>query len=347
MRYFISYNGRTFGPYLERDLIDWWKVRQIPDDALICDPVSGVWKPLASEMPARRLSPREEREKEALSGKTNSLSPWSWLTASGVFGSLAWLREGELLMLVIVGLFPIAAATVFPVLNTFWTISIYFSILWALFLFHFFRTPETRVAACVVAFMFTPVFSVATLLEAQQTTVLRFLDSAAYSTDFWTRFTGFVVGVGVSEELCKAAVVLLIVWRARIPFSPSTSMLYGMMSGLGFGIFEGLFYQQYVNPSAGYETGYLLNILRITSIPFLHSMWAGLSAYFIGTSRFLTKGRWIFTLIGLSAAAILHGTYDQFSGTWPSIVISVLSVAIVFVYVMNCRRLEPSLRIVS
>jgi len=348
MKYFVSYNGHTYGPYLQRDVIDWWKVRQIPDHALICKVGSEEWQPINSVMPGRTVPSAKATVAEMpFQSHAAITSPFEWLIPWRIAVSFQWLNEGGLIALLIIGLSPIVAVTFFPQFNAYWTVSVYFSLLWAFFLYHFFKTPETRFIACGVAFFFTPIFSVATLLEAQKNFPLLQLDAATDSSEFWPRFSGFLLGVGLSEELCKAAIVLLIVWRARVPFTPSTIVLYGMMSGLGFGIFEGIFYQQYVNPNAGEETGYLLNILRLTSLPFLHSMWTGLAAYFIGTARFIDNGRWITTLLGLIVAAILHGTYDFFSGTWPSVAVCVGSVVLILIYLFNSQKLESNLRLAN
>jgi RsiW-degrading membrane proteinase PrsW (M82 family) len=348
MKFFVSYNGHTYGPYLQRDVIDWWKVHQIPDNALICKVGSEEWHPINSMMPGRSISTGKAKA-AAVDVPSHAVisSTFEWLIPWRIIVSFQWLNEGGLIALLIIGLSPIVAVTFFPDFNAYWTVSVYFSLLWAFFLYHFFKTPETRFIACVVAFFFTPLFSVATLLEAQKTFPLLQLDSMADSPEFWTRFSGFLFGVGLSEELCKAAIVLLIVWRARAPSTPSTIVLYGMMSGLGFGIFEGIFYQQYVNPSAGEEAGYLLNILRLTSLPFLHSIWAGLAAYFIGTARFINAGRWLTTFLGLVVAAFLHGMYDFFSGSWPSVVVCVGSVVLILIYLFNSQKLENNLRLAN
>ena len=348
MRYFLSYNSHTYGPYLQREILDWWKVRQIPDHALICKVGSEDWQPISSVMPSRAFP----ASKKILPSKRNQShaaisSPLDWLVPWRIVVSFEWLNEAGLIALLLIGLSPIIFVTFFPHFNAYWTVSVYFSILWALFLYHFFKTPDTRFLACIAAFLFTPLFSVATLLEAQEHFPLLQLDAATESSEFGTRFAGYVCGVGFSEEICKVAVVLLIVWRSRQPVAPSTAVLYGMMSGLGFGIFEGVFYQQFVNPGAGIEAGYLLNILRLTSLPFLHSMWTGLAAYFIGTARFIDNGRWICSLMGLLLAAVLHGTYDQFSGAWLGVVVSICSVVLLLIYLFNCRQLENSLQITN
>jgi RsiW-degrading membrane proteinase PrsW (M82 family) len=71
-------------------------------------------------------------------------------------------------------------------------------------------------------------------------------------------------------------------------------LFYGLMAGLGFGIYEGINYQTSYNfrfaiDAAGYRDRatyaaeyYLLNLIRLTTLPFLHAIWTGMAGYFIG-----------------------------------------------------------------
>lgn len=51
---------------------------------------------------------------------------------------------------------------------------------------------------------------------------------------------GFVFGVGVTEELAKMIPLLLISRKAKEPLIPQTMVFYGLMSGIAFGVFEGV-----------------------------------------------------------------------------------------------------------
>lgn len=53
------------------------------------------------------------------------------------------------------------------------------------------------------------------------------------------------------------------------------------MSGIGFGVLEGVLYQTTLNTELGYNEAFFMNIARLTSWPFLRAIWADVSAYFL------------------------------------------------------------------
>lgn len=86
-----------------------------------------------------------------------------------------------------------------------------------------------------------------------------------------------------------------------------------MLSGLGFGIYEGVVYQLGVNRQQGVDTAYFLNVLRMTSLPFIHAIWAGISGYLIGFSMLHGRKRWTLRVMAILIPALLHATYNTFS----------------------------------
>ncbi len=95
-----------------------------------------------------------------------------------------------------------------------------------------------------------------------------------------------ILFIGFPEELTKA-LVLLAIWRwcKQLP-ALRAFMFYGMLSGLGFGIQEGVSYV--LGPySAEFAKDqnvaeFLFGILlRLSSLPFFHAMWAGIAAFLI------------------------------------------------------------------
>lgn len=103
-------------------------------------------------------------------------------------------------------------------------------------------------------------------------------DAAAPNASF-VPLSQFLSRAGVA--LCKAAILFWLVKRPSQLLIPQTVVFYGMMSGLGFGIYEGVNYQMNLNRTQGIDQAYFLNIARLTSLPFLHAVWSGLVGYFI------------------------------------------------------------------
>lgn len=85
---------------------------------------------------------------------------------------------------------------------------------------------------------------------------------------------GYILGVGLTEEFAKQVPLYIFQNRSREPMLPQTMVYYGLMAGIAFGVFEGVQYQTQVNIRADYTTAFVLNIARLTSLPFLHAVWA-------------------------------------------------------------------------
>ena len=139
---------------------------------------------------------------------------------------------------------------------------------------------------------------------------MSFLYAMAKSSNLVARFLGMFLGVGISEELCKAAAVYYFASRPGKVLLPQTIVLYGLISGLGFGCVEGVVYQQGVNREAAADVSYFLNILRMTSLPFLHAVWAGISAYFISFSMIVPSKRLGLRTVAILIPAFFHGLYN-------------------------------------
>jgi RsiW-degrading membrane proteinase PrsW (M82 family) len=129
---------------------------------------------------------------------------------------------------------------------------------------------------------------------------------------FWVSFLGFTAGVGLLEEVCKALPVL---WRYRRQADDNWrgAFLWGLASGAGFGIAEGVMY------SANYYNGVFgsgIYLVRFVSCVALHALWTGSVAIAIQQRQGLIQGaeRWhdfiAPTLVYVAVPMVLHGLYD-------------------------------------
>jgi RsiW-degrading membrane proteinase PrsW (M82 family) len=129
---------------------------------------------------------------------------------------------------------------------------------------------------------------------------------------FFLSFLGFTAGVGLCEEFVK--MVPLLWHRATATDKTWRSMLiWGLASGAGFGIAEGIMYSaSYYNGIYGLEA-YLVRFLSCVA---LHAIWAGSSAVLLYIRRDLFDKvenwyEWIFPIIFvIGVPALLHGLYD-------------------------------------
>jgi len=267
------------------------------------------------------------------------LFPWKTIR------SLAWLNDKRLMYFAGVGLAPLA--TLFIALGftgnvslAYWAIALYFSVLWAMFFYYLFRTPQVEPRACVISFSFTAIVSISLLLLLYQIPPWSYLAALSKSPSFLPRLFGFVVGVGVHEELCKAAILFWWARRPGNPLTPQTVVFYGMMSGLGFGIYEGVRYQTGVNREAGVDAAYLMNVARLTSLPFIHAVWAGIAGYFIGFAALNPRKRYGLWVVAIAVPATLHGFYDVFAEGVLGLVFAFLSVILLSTYLAKVRDMQ-------
>lgn len=166
---------------------------------------------------------------------------------------------------------------------------------------------------------------------------------------FWLSFLGFTCGVGFCEELTKAMPVLVHVrgegglrWRGM--------WIWGVASGIGFGVAEGIMYSRdFYN---GVATGGIY-LVRFVSCVALHATWSGAAAISICNNRKMvqTDSDWSELLAScikvLGVPILLHGLYDtllkrQMEGL--ALLAAVLSFLWLVLLVERARRHEPGLQ---
>jgi RsiW-degrading membrane proteinase PrsW (M82 family) len=259
-----------------------------------------------------------------------------------------WLDNRKLLSIAGVGLLPLVIYAAFAeqgdIRNAYWAIAFYFSALWAMFFYYLFPAPQVRVSDCAVSFFGTGLISISILLLAYRVPPLTQLFGLTRSDALLARLPGYILGVGLPEEACKA-LVLYYFWR-RMPVLPPQAMLfYGLMSGLGFGIYEGVDYQtgRNLRYAAGIGDYYLLNVLRLTTLPFLHAIWTGMAGYFIGFARQYPQRRRGLLIVAIGAPALLHGVYDTFGTNLLGLAVVLLSVMALILYLAKSVDFEKAL----
>ena len=132
---------------------------------------------------------------------------------------------------------------------------------------------------------------------------------------FLLSFVGFTCGVGLCEEFCKAIPLLFRIKPTPGQEDPSWNslLLWGLASGFGFGIAEGIMYSgRYYNGIGGAEIYYV----RFLSCVALHAMWAGA----VGVSVYRHQGdllgadnnwTYFFRVVWIILIPmVLHGLYD-------------------------------------
>ena len=86
-----------------------------------------------------------------------------------------------------------------------------------------------------------------------------------------------------------------------------------------------------------------MNVARLTSLPFLHAIWCGISGYFLSFSQLFPLNRKGLILLSISVPAILHGLYDVFTWSIIGLAITIFSVLLLVFYIKKCLDYQSKL----
>ena len=157
------------------------------------------------------------------------------------------------------------------------------------------------------------------------------------------RLIGYIFGVGLFEEALKLVPVFWVIYKARHPIFPKTAVFYGLISGIAFGVIEGVTYQITLNKTLEYDASFFLNIARLTTLPFLHSIWTAIGAYFISFSFLFPKKRFSLRITALLLPIVLHGLYDVFTWSIFGLMVCYLSAVLLILYIEKVRDFQKNL----
>lgn len=254
-------------------------------------------------------------------------------------------KDKKLLFLSIIGMSPaILINFTFSSFLTFYAIAFYFSGIWGLFYYYIFKTQQVNLkntfyvffsVQAIIFFSFNEIIDVSSINPFYK----------LINKGFLLNIIGYIFGVGLVEEFIKLIPIWIVLKRQKGNLIPQTAVYYGLISGIGFGIFEGVQYQMGVNTEFGYNESFFLNIARLTSLPFLHSIWAGISFYFYSMSQLFPLNRKAFWFLAISIPALLHGLYDTFTFSFVGFTICFISVALLITYLKNATLFQQKVRV--
>ncbi len=263
-------------------------------------------------------------------GKELILPKWSFIKQD-------LFKDEKLIYLAVIGLAPaFLIRFTFASYFTFYAIALYFSVLWAVFFYNIFKTNQV-VKKKTIAIFFLSQVTAFFLVNLQVIPPFSFLYELIDSNNIISKYIGFVFGVGVLEEFIKAVPLLYLLRTTKEPLIPQTLVYYGLMSGIGFGVLEGVHYQTTTNTELGYNTAFFMNIARLTSLPFLHAVWCGIAGYFISFANLYPLYRKGLYVLALLIPAFLHGSYDVFGWSLIGLAFTVFSVLLLVFYLKRCK----------
>jgi protease PrsW len=260
-------------------------------------------------------------------------------------------RSNTVRLLLFLGLFPLIINLIAErasLEQTAWLIGIYYAAIWGVVLYNLIKPVQFswwRTLKCV---LFTAIIGIPLLLFVQQVPPFRVL-YVAINKGLLFRLIGFILGVGLLEELCKALPVYLLLSRPQKLQDPLSAAFYGAMSGLGFAIAEGVAYS--FRYAAGLSRGQLdlgtyvaANTIRFVSLPLFHAILAGIVGYFIGLAVINPSRRSAICFIGIAIAATLHGLYNTFAGGIPGLLIIGFTILLFVTYLRRCQQLVSEMQ---
>ncbi|MBD3881580.1 PrsW family intramembrane metalloprotease [Phormidium tenue FACHB-886] len=254
-------------------------------------------------------------------------------------------------LLLFLGLFPLIVNLVseqVSMAQTTWLLGIYYACIWGVVLHDLIKPVQFSWGNTVKSVLFTAFIGIPILLLFQRVPPFNALYHAISDGGIVERLLGFVFGVGVLEETCKALPIYLLL-RSNKLTDPRTSAFYGAMSGLGFAIAEGAAYS--LRYAFGFSQGHLglgsfvaANTIRFVSLPLFHAILAGIVGYFIGLAAINPSRQIALILIGLAIAAVLHGLYNTFAGSFAGLFIIAFTILLFVSYLRRSRQMVDEMQ---
>ena len=120
---------------------------------------------------------------------------------------------------------------------------------------------------------------------------------------FWIAMFAILI-VALSEEIVKFLVLILYPYGQKFFNEPMDGIIYAVMISMGFATVENVLYAD----RFGLET----TITRaFTAVP-AHAVFAIISGYFVGLSKFNPEQKIKYLLLAFASPVLIHGTYNFF-----------------------------------
>lgn len=212
--------------------------------------------------------------------------------------------------------------------------------------------PSNRPDRALYAGLFTGTLGVMLLLGIQSFGLFCFIHAfylAALHPDapFGASLIGFVLGVGICEEVIKVIPILFIMWRGNL-LNWRQACVIGMASGAGFGVSEGILYsfQDYngIDPASIY-------VVRFASCVAFHTLLSGACAMMIYRKQEhlledMDPINWLLTLAAIILIPIvLHGLFNTLAKKemdGGALAVAIGSFAWVALLIRGARKREES-----
>ncbi len=270
-----------------------------------------------------------------------------WLPANPVLYVMAIMRSRLYLGLLVLAITPLLLLALN--INVVAGMMVYFSLFW-FFVFQPLLATHIRLAPLVSdigAYVFTGVVGTTIAMVVESFWYAHGGSNLLNASSLAVATPAYIAFVGITEEFCKQIIVLMVVgWQKirGVVWSPSTYMMLGVSSGLGFSAVENI---SYVERGIAFEVmrhafglGTFTALTRALYTPFLHAIWAGIAAWGFGWVASHGFRGWRVGIGLLLLAAMFHGVYDAAIARHP--LLAIVDVAISYLVflslLLNPRR---------
>ena len=235
-----------------------------------------------------------------------------------------------------------------------WGIALYSALLWAMFVYRLFAGRDLPFA-WAIGMVFVTCFVMVLLLQIYLA-IPPDLTGWLVTRDFVLfQLAGYVLGVGVREEMTKALPLLVLAMFSSRMKNPLTGLVLGFMSGIGFAVAENVLYVYKTVSHAvslTQESGHFANlvvpvynnVIRMAMGPFVHGCLSGIFGYFIALGTVDARRRFFLLLAGLGVAASLHGLYDTvvYYSPLAALCVQALTYMLLMTYILKARGLASA-----
>ena len=243
MAYIIIREEQSLGPFDENDVL------QFISEGLVLERE----KAIDTEHPEVESNIGELLRKRGLNPKVKQAGNiFSQLKDIGkelifpksIFSKKPWQEDGRLVLLAVVGL-SLSVLVHFASDLTpdviFYLISLYFALIWGLFFYYLFCTEQVKLKTTILTLFGSQIITYILFFVVGVGSIFAFNESD-YSGNVLVSILTCSIGIGIPEELTKLLPILIILYASRKVLTPQTIVYYGLMSGIAFGIFEGVRY---------------------------------------------------------------------------------------------------------
>lgn len=224
---------------------------------------------------------------------------------------------------------------------------LYFASIWSLILYKTIATDQVIFNKIIIVFIGTIIVSEILISIIHSTSAGKFMSAISESKNIFLKFSAIFFGIALIEELCKQIFVYWTINSNNFITSTRTAIFYGMIAGIAFGIFEGIEYQLGLNKVMEIDENYFFNIIRLTSLPFFHAIWAGLGGYLISLSFILIKFKYTFRIIALLVPSSFHALYNTFGLTMVGIGTIIVSFLLLMIYLTTSDLIHNQINIIQ